>query len=220
MLLIIFIQCQFHSLLAQRMQVAASFSPLALVDDLRFPLLQAGFETPINRNWSCFTELGIKYRKSFMDEVDSVLLPSKGFRVKLELRRYSTVEGKKDKRSYWAAGVEIQQEQHNTSIQYYKMPDTITRRGDDFGVAQSGWTFHLAYGILQKRSNHFYTDLYAGIGLRYRYTENTGVEYLPGYDRLIRSVDPSFADARAKADLATGGSWRPRVLAGIRIQWR
>ena len=155
-----------------------------------------------------------------MDEVDSALVKSKGYRVKLELRHYSTAKNKKDKQPYWAAGVELQQEQHHTGIQYYKMPDSVTRLGDDFGVFQSGWAFHVSYGLVHKWSRHFYTDVYVGLGIRYRINETTGLEYIAGKDKMIRSVDPSLADARALADLATEGNWRPRLLAGIRLQLR
>ena len=218
--IIIFIQCFALKLFGQRTPVAATFSPLALLDDFRYPLIQGGFETPIKKGWSCFTEVGIKYRNSFMDGVDSAMVPSKGYRIKLELRHYSTKKNKENMQPYWATGIELQKEQHNTGIQYYKMPDTVNRLGDEFGVFQSGWAFHVAYGLVHTWSRHFCTDVYVGLSVRYRFNETIGLEYLPGKDRMIRSVDPSFADSRALADLATEGNWRPRLLAGIRLQLR
>jgi hypothetical protein len=64
------------------------------------------------------------------------------------------------------------------------------------------------------------TDLFCGLGLRYRINENVGQEFIPGKDRMILFVDASIADSKAQADLVKEGNFRPRVHAGIRLMWR
>jgi len=74
--------------ICQTNKVLIKISPLALVDEVGFPAIQAGVEFMLSKNMSLYSELGVKYRKGYYEFADTSFLSPKGFKIKTELRHY------------------------------------------------------------------------------------------------------------------------------------
>jgi len=195
------------------------FSPSALGDEISFPTIQAGLEWKLSDKISWYNELGIKYRKSLLEDADSSFLPSRGFKLKTELRYYfkgrhaSGLDG-----WYFGANGFFTRDLHNTSILYRKDKDSATVTGDTFGTKKNVFGINLLMGYQRNISRRFAIDMYWGFGIRFRDIQTTNQEYNEDRDGyLVTPIDVNIPAMRDQTDADGGFSARPNLTLGIRI---
>jgi hypothetical protein len=202
------------------------FSPLSLVDDVSFPAIQAGYEKSLNERFSIFNEVGIRYRKSLLENSDTSFINGFGFRVKSEIRYYFRKSfGYEEVKTvlnglYLGANVFYKRDSHNSEISYHPGRDSLLIATDDFAVKKNVLGINLLIGLQKKLVNHFCFDIYIGLGYRIRLINDSFLKYDHATDRLIK---PDGFDIRAmmnEIDLKNGTSYTPSVTLGIRLGYR
>lgn len=203
---------------AQTERSLLKFCPLALIDDGSFPTIQAGIEFKLSGRITLYNEAGIKYRNRYFDTQDSVIAGSGGFKVKTEIRYYL----KKRRQSlfddyYYAANIFYNQDQHSTTIFYYGKNDSTVRLTDEFGVKKKVWGINIVYGHQKTWGKRWLTDLYAGLGFRYRTILTANKEYNKVVDRLVGYRHPNLPDISQQIEADEKNGSLPNVTMGIRI---
>ena len=205
---------------AQQGKLLLKFSPMALVDDVSFPTVQAGVELKLSDKISWYNEAGIKYRNSTFDDTDSGFVGRGGFKIKSELRYYfnkkraSGFEG-----GYVAAAVFFTADRHNTGIDWHVINDT-TGHADVFGVNKKVAGLNLLYGKQISLTKKWLLDVYGGAGLRYRNIRTVNKEYDKTIHGLNGPIDLNIPFIRSKIDATTNAAFTAGISAGVRICYK
>ena len=206
---------------SQNENILLKFCPLALVDDISFPTIQGGIEFRLARNITWYNEVGIKYRKSYIENTDTSFLRSSGYKLKTEIRYYfrhrsrSSFEG-----SYFASNVFFTKDIHNTQVEYFPNGDTTKKSTDVFGVKKNVLGLNIILGHQKFLSRNLILDLYAGIGLRFRNVHTIDQECDPGRDYIIQPIDLNIPAHRNKIDINGGNSVAPNLSLGLRVCYK
>ncbi|HMJ46440.1 MAG TPA: DUF3575 domain-containing protein [Ferruginibacter sp.] len=216
--------------ICQTNKVLVKISPLALVDEVGFPAIQAGVEFMLSKNVSLYSEFGVKYRKGYYEFFDTSFFPSNGFKVKTELRYYfrhtdnSTFYGK-----YIAANAFFIRDSHNTVIGYNYQRDTSMAKIDNFGVKRNIFGINILYGYQYSFSRSFSFDIFGGVGLRLRSIRTKNKDYDQNRDALSQTVDVTIASIRDNIDANnstfgspnnSGDRISPNVTLGFRLCYK
>jgi Protein of unknown function (DUF3575) len=208
---------------AQRDSVNVKICPLALIDDISFPTIQAGVEWRFSKNLSWYNEAGIKYRQSFMDAKDSSFIPSKGFKIKTELRYYPFTSRPGIWKTLYAAGnLFFTRDQHNTKISFRNILDSLLpEQVDVFGVKKTVWGANLVVGIQYPIDKHFLLDGYIGAGFRNRHIETLLKEFNAATNQIESPIDLNIPSIRNENDALKEGRYIiPNFTLGVRICYR
>ena len=207
---------------AQKGNIIAKFCPLALFDDESFPTIQGGLEFKLSKKMTWYNEVGIKYRKSSLDNyVDTNFIKSGGFKVKTEIRYYIN---NKDKFSfagnYIGVNIFFTKDKHNNQIDYYHNGDTSKTLTDAFGVTRNVWGVNFVFGHQHTLNKHMLLDYYCGFGFQVRNISTIDEEYNYKTDySLNQSTDPNFRLWRLSTD-ANADEWNkvvPNFTIGLRL---
>lgn len=200
------------------------FCPLALIDDNSFPTIQGGIEFNLSDKISWYNELGIKYRKSFYENinVDTNFIASKGFKVKSEIRYYFQANKIKNKEQhYFAINGFFYQDHHNTQISYYLNSDSSSYKKDAFGVQKNVFGLNFIYGYQEQLAKKIFVDFYAGVGIRLRNISTKQKEYDDTRDSYVSpSVDINLRAERDQVDAKAGNSFLKHVTFGLRLCYK
>lgn len=79
---------------AQKQNIRIKFCPAVLIDDISFSAIQGGLEFKLSDRLTLYNELGIKYRKSYIDNTDTSFIKLSGYKIKTEIRYYLQRMGK------------------------------------------------------------------------------------------------------------------------------
>jgi len=210
---------------SQKKNFVAKFCPLALFDDESFPTIQGGLEFKLKKQITWYNEIGIKYRKSYLDNiVDTNIIRSSGFKLKSEIRFYfknkSNIlfEG-----NYIAANIFFTNDFHNNQVKYNHNGDTTLILTDDFGVRRNIFGINFVLGHQQKLGKNSLIEFYCGFGYRLRQIKTFGEEYNYRTDiNLNQSIDPNIRLWRLSAD-SDADEWNkilPNFTLGVRLAFK
>ena len=208
---------------AQKENILIKFCPLALIDDISFPTIQGGLEFNLSKKITWYNEVGIKYRKSFIDnDVDTNFIKSSGFKLKTEIRYYFQNRSKFSfEGSYLAANIFYTKDNHNNQIDYFHNGDTTKMLTDAFGVKKNVLGLNFIFGHQQKLNKRFLIDAYCGFGIRYRNISTINEEYSKTKDvSANQSTDPNIRIMRLNVDAETGNNIVPNLTLGLRLTYR
>jgi hypothetical protein len=209
------------NVLAQDKHVVVKFSPLSLADVFTFPTVQGGIEFGLSKRVSWQNEFGVKYRKGFNEEADTIFLSSGGFKVKTEVRYYQRdVMGALLNRFegyYFAVNVFYEWDRHNAAIDYYTPFDSTTIRIDNFGVHKTVWVSNFLLGRQISIGNRFMLDVYLGFGIRFRNISATNKEFVYKQDYLIAPIDLTAPGVKYRAESIGGKSAVCNLPFGFRF---
>jgi hypothetical protein len=208
---------------AQKENFSVKFCPLALVDDVSFPTIEGGLEFKLSNKITWYNEIGIKYRKSYMDnDVDTNFIKSSGFKLKTEIRYYfqndraHPFEG-----SYLAANIFFTNDNHNNQIEYYPNGDTTRILTDAFGVSKNLLGLNLVFGHQKELNQRLLIDMYCGLGIRFRSVKTVNQEYNKATDiNAHQSTDLNIPAIRLDIDTEPGNSIVPNLTLGLRLTYR
>jgi hypothetical protein len=208
-------------LFSQREHISLKFSPCALGDEISFPTIQAGIEWKLSDKMSWYNELGIKYRKSLLEDSDSGFLPSRGLKVKIELRYYfkghqaNGLEG-------WYLGTNgfFTRDLHNTNILYRKDKDSAMVMSDTFGTKKNVFGLNLLMGYQKNISGRFAFEAYSGFGIRLRDIHTINREFDRNRDAFVHPVDLNLPSLRDETDANAGFSVMPNLTLGISFSYK
>lgn len=171
-----------------------------------------------------YNELGIRYRNSYFEEADTSFFPSRGLKLKSELRYYFLEKEKgwltNWRESYYmAVNLFYTRDVHATSISYIPKGSPMEST-DNFGVKKNVFGLNLLAGAQVNVSKRISLDVYAGLGLRIRDVATSYKEYIHGTDTLKGPIDVTIAGTRDLTDAKGGTSTVPNLTAGLRFCWR
>lgn len=202
---------------AQQDKLLLKFSPLALVNEINFPAIQAGIECRLSNKLSWYNEAGIKYRQSYIEKTDTSFTSSGGFTLKTEIRYYlNNIETFRFDGYYFAANLFFTSERHNTAIEYHIIDSTTTME-DVFAVKRKVLGIAFLAGHQKTLSRKWMIDVFAGLGCTYRSITTTDKEFNKKIHGLNGPVDPNVSFMRNRRDALAGNSFLPAVRAGIRL---
>jgi hypothetical protein len=211
--------------------IALKFSPLALIGDLSFPTIQAGTEYHFSKRCSWYNEFGIKYRRSVYDTGwDTLMAPSKGFKLKTELRYYlnkplvSSLRKKKlsgnSPASYLAFNCFYTSDHRSNGVVYYYRRDSTQQQTDVFAASKKIYGFNFIIGKERTWGDHFGLDLYVGGGARFRMLNTSHQEFNPDLDRWITPVDLNIPTLVTQSEVNQRHDLTGNFSFGIRICYR
>jgi hypothetical protein len=211
---------------SQKNNIVLKFCPLALIDDISFPAIQGGIEFSLGKKMSWYNEVGIKYRRGYYEKIDTLFMPSKGFKIKTELRYYLgsnlTKKGAVEKLSgdYFAVNLFYTRDQHNTAINYHYQKDSSTIQEDNFGVKKTVWGANVLGGSQIMVSKRLMIDVYGGLGIRIRDIITINKEFDYARDGLRGPIDLNIPFIAQKLDAKGGSSLGATITMGVRICFR
>ena len=207
---------------AQKENILIKFCPLTLIDDNSFPTIQGGVEFKLSKKITWYNEVGVKYRKSYMDNgIDTSFIKSSGFKIKTEIRYYFQNKNKPSFcGNYFAANIFYTKDNHNNEINYQHYRDTVTLT-NDFGVRKKVIGLNLIFGRQKQINKKLLCDFYFGLGIRYRNISTINERYNEATDQsLDQSTDPSLPTMRLNIDAKPGIKIVPNLTFGLRICYR
>ncbi len=198
-------------------RISIKFCPLAAIDVVGFPTIQAGVEIKFSDRITWYNELGIKYASSYINQTDTSFINASGFKIKSEVRYYFQRRHKTTFNGFYlAANAFFTQDHHNTQISYYHLSDTTTQT-DVFGVKKIVFGGNALFGYQQTVYKRFMIDVYAGLGLRYRHINTINKQYDKNADAIISGIDFNVPYYVRSIDADGGSSFVPSITAGFRI---
>ncbi|MBV4358399.1 DUF3575 domain-containing protein [Pinibacter aurantiacus] len=196
--------------------IQLKFCPLALVDDVSFPTIQAGVEYRLSNTMSWYNELGVKYRESYINKTDTTFINPRGFKLKTELRYYfPATKQRRLKNAYLAVNAFYTNDHHNTQVEY--VVDSLKEATDVFAVKKNVLGLNLVFGQQKMLSRRFGWDFYCGVGFRYRMIKTENQEFNKDYYSIITPVDVNIPSLKEEIDANGGNTFAPNITAGIRL---
>jgi hypothetical protein len=166
-------------------------SPLLAADFFSRPMISLGGEYVIADKWGIAAEYGLKYRNNY--ERDTTWIKSKGYTYRLELKYYDIHKFKKSHlRNYISLEYRYIKDNHTERFDYDVDSLSVDHSIDCFGVMENIYIGNIKYGIIIRIGKRFYTDVYCGLGLRYRDIKNTHREYNTDLGHEPAHVDSLF----------------------------
>ena len=224
-LLYFLILLNINSVRAQNKKLTLSFSPLAALDFVNFPSIQAGAEYRPSPSWGWYSELGLQYVPSAYEPRDSSFIHWRGIRIKTELRYY--FQRKLNRRLHFLTGHYIAvsafyiNDAHNDFVDYRRAGDSIdSRRRDVFAVRKKVWGLNMLIGKQRSLGGRWGTDFYLGLGIRFRSFATAAQEFVYGKDLLFTPIDYNVWAQRVRAETKGGFSVVPNLTIGIRLTYR
>jgi hypothetical protein len=206
-----------HSVAQQSSQgkFAVTLCPLAALDWISFPTIQAGLEYKPGRHFSLYNEFGVEYMPGGADPADTVILHPHGLKAKVELRYYFRSE------KYIAFNGFMTSDAHNTGVPYYDTlnPAVAVLRTSSLGVHKNVLGWNVLCGWKKWLGGRFWIDFYVGIGMRYRYIRTVD-DQLNSHDHIIQSIDPNIPAMKASTDSQNGWSSAPNLTTSVRLVYR
>ncbi len=167
-------------------------SPLLAVDFFSRPMISLGGEYVIADKWGIAAEYGLKYKNNY--ERDTTWIKSKGYTYRFELKYYDIHKFKKSHlRNYISLEYRYIKDNHTESFDYDVDSLLVDHSTDCFGVMENIYIGNIKYGIIIRIGERFYTDVYCGLGIRYRDIKNTHREYNTDLGHEPAYVDNLFA---------------------------
>jgi hypothetical protein len=150
--------------------VILKIAPLAAVDMFSRPMIQMGCEYYFNPQWSLEPDLGIKYMEN--NKADTSHTNSKGYSIRLELKRYNPSWLEAGPTTYVACQFYYIKDDYNFAVQFY--PDSASHehhiqssiKTDDFAVLKNIYGINFKIGYVMAISKRIVIDLYGGLGIR------------------------------------------------------
>jgi hypothetical protein len=201
------------------------FCPLALIDDMSFPTIQGGFEFKLSKKMTWYNEIGIKYRKSVMENTDTSFLNSYGFKLKTEFRyyfqkKYRRRTPKTYQGLYSGANLFFTHDEHNTQIEYYHNTNDAQIFTDVFGVKKNVYGLNLIFGYQKLLSRKLGFDSYVGLGVRVRDITTVHEEYNKNTDHTVSPIDLNIRSMRDESDANAGTKVLPDLTFGFRLIYK
>src|ERR1700722_20046848 len=183
---------------------AVTFCPLAALDGISFPTIQAGLEYKPGRHFSWYNEFGVEYKPGWVDPADTVIPHPHGLKAKVELRYYFRPE------EYIALNGFMTSDAHNTGVPYYDTlnPAVAVLRTSSLGVHKNVLGWNVLWGWKEWLGGRFWIDCYIAVGVRFRYIRTVD-DRLNSHDYIIQSIDPSIPTMKARMDSQNGWSSAP-----------
>jgi hypothetical protein len=167
-------------------------SPLSAVDYISHPMVSLGGEYIFLDRLGLAAEYGIKYKDNY--KCDTLWEKSKGYTYRIELKYYDIHKFKKGSlRNYISLEYRYIKDNHNEVFTYHQDTSSVDDIKDNYGVLKDIYIGNLKYGIIIGLGKRFYTDVYCGIGIRYRDVRNTHREYNPDIGNEPAYVDDIFS---------------------------
>jgi hypothetical protein len=212
---------------SQKNNINLKICPLALIDGFSFPTIQGGLEVKLSDKFSCYNEIGIKYREgTFYQIADTAFIRSSGLKVKTEIRYYLQKQSDSDEKIkslygvYIGANLSYIKDFHNSETSYFHKSDSTVIITDDFAVKKHVFVLNFICGVQRAFEQHVFIDLYAGLGIRLRMVHNTNLEYNPQYDGMREPVDFNIQASREDIDINEKMSCLPNLTLGLRIGYQ
>jgi hypothetical protein len=151
-------------------------SPLLAVDFISRPMISLGGEYVISDKWGIAAEFGLKYKNNY--EHDTTWIKSKGYTYRFELKYYDIHKFKKSNlRNYISLEYRYIKDNHTESFDYDIDSLSVEHTTDYYGALENIFIGNIKYGLIIRLGKRFYTDVYCGLGIRYRDIKNTHREY-------------------------------------------
>lgn len=209
--------------------ISLKFSPLALIDDLSFPTIQAGVEYIFSKNFSWYNEIGIKFRRSTYDKYwDTSFAASKGFKLKTELRYHLGTDPviifknlfRNTADPYFAFNLFRTSDVLNNGIEYYYRGDTARKRTDVFGADKKLYGFNFLFGKERSIGEHFALDTYIGAGVQFRNIKTNHQEFDPDLDYWLKPIDINIPAILTESEVKQKHDATGNFTFGIRLCYR
>jgi len=190
-------------------------NPFSLIDDLSFPVISAGVETPLGHKWSWYNEAGIKYRRSGIENHDTLFTGTGGFKLKTEFRRnlrdYTAPYG-----LYAGFNFFYNQDKHHSGVMYTR-PGDVSERYDVYAVKKQVYGMNFIFGVQKISERGLVTDLYAGVGMRYRHFDVAHLEYDHLTDTTHMGPDYGFGKERIYDETQQRNGLMAQFTIGLRL---
>jgi hypothetical protein len=187
-------------------------SPLQAIDFISHPMVSLGGELIVLKRWGIAGEYGYKYTDN--SKADTVALNSEGNSYRFELKFYDIVKSKKGFiRNYVSLEYRYIKDNYNYAFSYHPNSTSTEKIEDNFGVLKNIYTGNIKYGIIIGIGKRFYTDVYGGIGIRYRDVKNTKREYDPKSGHEHAYPDDIFSDY----NLDEKSGFYPNLSLGLKV---
>ena len=168
-------------------------SPLLALDYFSRPIVSLGGEFIILKRLGIATEFGYKYADN--SKCDTLWIKSKGYTCRFELKYYDIHKFKKGYlRNYISLEYRYIKDNHNEEFSYHQDSSSTKVIKDNYGVLKNIYVGNIKYGIIIGFGKRFYSDIYCGIGIRYRDVRNTHREYSTVLGHEHAYVDDFLSD--------------------------
>lgn len=206
-------------------RILVKFAPLAMLDEVSFPTVQAGVEISLGPKTSWYNEFGIRYRKtSGESSVDTSFVHTSGFKIKSEFRYYFSGLFGEEAQRLWGRYVGINlfytRTVNNAHIDYYYQKDSTRAFEDNFGVTKNVWGTNLVLGQQSDIGEHFRLDIYGGCGIRFSDFATEHLQFDPERDSQIKARHPNINVSKAGAAASGENRTRFNFTLGIRLAYR
>lgn len=192
LLLLILLIAIYTNLYSQNYAFKLYTSPLLAADLISHPIVSLGGEYIFLNQLGIAGEFGIKYRDN--SNCDTLWEKSQGYTYRLELKYYDIYKLKKRYlRNYISLEYRYIKDNHNEVYAYHQDTSSNYDIKDNYGVLKDIYVGNIKYGIIVGLGKRFYSDLYCGIGIRYRDIRNTNREYNTDLGHEHAYVDDIFS---------------------------
>lgn len=167
-------------------------SPLMAADFISHPMVSLGGEFVLGPRLGIAAEYGFKYLDN--SRSDTLWEKSEGYTCRIELKFYDIHKLRKESiRSYISFEYRYIKDTHNEIFAYCQDTSSVSIIEDNYGVLKNVHVGNIKYGLVIRLGKRFYTDVYCGIGIRYRDIRNTHREYNPDIGNEPAYVDDIFS---------------------------
>ena len=167
-------------------------SPLSALDYFSRPMVSLGGEFVFLKRLGFATEFGYKYRDNSKGDTSKTI--SGGYAYRFEMKYYDIHKFKKGSlRNYLSLEYRYIKDNHSESFTYHENSSSIDKIEDNYSVVQNIYIGNIKYGIIIGFGKRFYSDIYCGIGIRYRDVKNDFREYNPDLGHEPAYVDELFS---------------------------
>lgn len=211
--------------LAQEARVLFKFAPLAMLDEVSFPTVQAGVEVSLSPKTSWYNEFGFRYRKTIGEAyIDTHSVATNGFKIKSEFRYYfDGLYGEGAERLwgyYLGVNMFYTKTSNDVNVNYYYQMDSSVRMSDFFGVRKKVWGANFIIGKQSDISKRFWFDIYVGMGARVSEFATVNQDFDPIRDQFIGYRHPNVNVEKGRVAASKDGGCRFNFTFGIRYAYK
>lgn len=202
---------------AQPQAYSVKWAVPAMIDDLSFPTIQLGFQFPIGKKVTWYNECGIQYRERLFEKLaDTTFLPTKGIKLKSEMRVYMPKLLPFVSYAYIGGNVFLNVNQHNSQVSY-RNKGAADYAKDAFGVNKHVIGGNLILGFEETIWKNLKLDVYSGLGVRFIRIHTTQKEYNKDTDELQLPVDFNISYMLSQKDANFTRVVTPNLTLGLRL---